>query len=84
MQRKIFMKKLVGKIYIENRERNRIIENLIDYRANMDQAMRHGTHEELIKDSRRFYEAVVKAYEIYNIETYYLTAAYNFLNNEDI
>ena len=78
------MKKLVGKIYIENRERNKIVENLIDYRANMDQSMKHGTYEELIKDSRKFYEAVVKAYEIYNIETYYLTAAYNFLNNEDI
>ena len=56
------MKKLVGKTYIENRERNRIIENLIDYRANMDQSMRHGTHEELMKDSKRFYETVVKAY----------------------
>ena len=78
------MNKLVGKIYIENRERNRVIENLIDYRCNMDQAMRHGTHEELIKDSRRFYETVVKAYEIFNIETYYLTAAYNFLSNEEL
>ena len=78
------MNKLVGKIYIENRERNTIIENLIDYRCNMDQAMRHGTYEELIKDSRRFYETVVKAYEIFNIETYYLTAAYNFLSNEEL
>ena len=78
------MNKLVGKIYIENKERNRIIENLIDHRLYMDQAMRHGTHEELIKDSKRFYETVVKAYEIFNIETYYLSAAYNFLNNEDI
>lgn len=78
------MNKLVGKIYIENRERNTIIENLIDYRCNMDQAMRHGTYEELIKDSRRFYETVVKAYEIFNIETYYLTAAYDFLSNEEL
>lgn len=78
------MNKLVGKTYIENRERNKIIENLIDYRAYMDQTMRYGTHEELIKYSRRFYETVVKAYEIFNIETYYLTAAYNFLNNEEL
>ena len=78
------MNKLVGKIYIENRERNKIIEKLIDYRANMEQSLQHGTHEELMKDSKRFYETVVEAYEIFNIETYYLTAAYNFLNNEDI
>lgn len=78
------MNKVAGKIYIENKERNRIIEDLIDQRLYMDQAMRHGTLEELIKDSKRFYETVVKAYEIFNIETYYLTAAYNFLNNEDI
>ena len=80
----MFMNKVAGKIYIENKERNRIIEDLIDQRLYMDQAMRHGTLEELIEDSRRFYETVVKAYEIFNIETYYLTAAYNFLNNEDI
>ena len=78
------MNKVAGKIYIENKERNRIIEDLIDQRLYMDQAMRHGTLEELIEDSKRFYKTVVKAYEIFNIETYYLTAAYNFLNNEDI
>ena len=78
------MNKVAGKIYIENKERNRIIEDLIDQRLYMDQAMRHGTYEELIKDSRRFYETVVKAYEIFNIETYYLTAAYDFLSNEEL
>lgn len=78
------MNKLVGKIYIENKERNRIIENLIDHRMYMEQSMQKGTHEELIKDSKRFYETVVKAYEIFNIETYYLTAAYVFFNNEEL
>lgn len=78
------MNKPIGKEYLENKERNRIVQNLIDYRLNMEQAMKHGTHDELIKDSKRFYETVVKAYEMFNIETYYLSAAYTFLNNEKI
>jgi hypothetical protein len=80
----ILSNKPIGEEYLENKERNRIVENLIDHRSNMDQAMQHGTHDELIKDSRRFYETVVKAYESYDIETYYLSAAYTFLNNEGI
>lgn len=76
------MPKFTGMDYVYKKSLDKLVENLIDWHYAMQYDMEHGTEQQLKLSSKRFFEGVIKAYEVFGIETAYLAGAYRYFEKE--